>query len=77
MNLIFGGLYDFKNLYEGREPQKLLHLDILDNSVVGLMCGILFTLLVQSSSTTSSTVVGLVAGKRNIQILFICYALPF
>jgi sodium-dependent phosphate cotransporter len=36
--------------------------DFLSNPIVGVMLGILVTALIQSSSTTTSVIVGLVAG---------------
>ncbi|CAL8126766.1 unnamed protein product [Orchesella dallaii] len=47
----------------GHRPQKLFEQEILQNPIVGLMCGIMVTVIVQSSSTTSSAVVGMVAGN--------------
>ena len=37
--------------------------DLLQNPIVGLMLGILVTVLLQSSSTTTSIIVGMVAGQ--------------
>jgi sodium-dependent phosphate cotransporter len=45
---------------------------ILQNPIVGLMLGILVTVLMQSSSTTTSIIVGLVAAK----IIKVEYAIP-
>ena len=40
---------------------KIFSSDIMSNPIVGLMIGILFTVLVQSSSTCTSVIVSLVA----------------
>jgi sodium-dependent phosphate cotransporter len=37
--------------------------ELLQNPIVGLMLGILVTVLLQSSSTTTSIIVGMVAGQ--------------
>ena len=46
--------------------------DVLDNPVVGLMIGVLFTVLVQSSSTCTSVIVSLVSsgGKTLLAIQY-------
>jgi len=46
----------------GRQAGDVIsNSEILSNPIVGLMLGILVTALIQSSSTTTSIIVGLVA----------------
>merc|ERR1712004_656295 len=56
-------------LLAGEETGKIFQHDILQNPVIGLMIGILGTVLVQSSSTFSSIIVaGIGSGMVKISI---------
>lgn len=50
-------------LLGGRKASQIFESEFLHNPVVGLMIGVLFTVLVQSSSTCTSVVVSLVASE--------------
>ncbi len=48
-------------LISGRQSGKIFaNADLLQNPIVGVMLGVLSTVLVQSSSTTTSIVIGMV-----------------
>jgi len=55
---VYTWLYSF--LPEGRSAGKLFTSSLLNNPVCGLMIGVLVTVLVQSSSTSTSIVVSMV-----------------
>merc|ERR1712012_1018238 len=54
-------LTDAFRLITGKSASSIFTGDTLTNPIVGLMIGILFTVLVQSSSTCTSVIVSLVA----------------
>lgn len=49
--------------------------ELMQNPVVGLMIGILVTVLVQSSSTSTSIVVSMVAADSKLEYLLLCHLL--
>ena len=74
LNFLPSHIYSCCLIYPGKAAGKALSEDeLLSNPVAGLMIGILGTVLLQSSSTTTSIVVSMVgSGERKFEKKIMC-----